>query len=351
MAWDGTIDHSDPLGTSILFTPETGAQGQYTADAFTAPRRGVFRFELYGSGGTRGNADGRLGGNVFAAEGGEGGKTVGYLLMEKGDTVSVRAGGTCCAAFIEREGTVLFAAGGGGAGGAVSDNGLNTGWNCLTTKGGTGGGESGADSTVISHNGTSEDDAIGGRGGTQTAGGAAGGNYTTVKGGDGVYGTGGAAAYSSMPGYAALSGRGGDGYYGGGGGNAHTYQSTDNIEGTHGYGGGGGSGHVASELQTITVIGTTYASATEQGGGAAPGENGRIAVTYYGRALLPVFFDGVQLEKLFFNGTDVQSLTYNGTLIYMRAMMRRWKACLKSMGARFACRAGTRGLSPSASRV
>ena len=342
MGWSASLTESSAIGESITFTPDTGAEGAYTVSPFAAPRKGVYRFELRGSGGTMGNADGRLGGVVFAAEGGTGGATTGYLLMEKGRTVAIRAGGTCSAAFVEEDGNVLFAAGAGGGGGAVANNGNNTGWNCLTTKGGDGGGESGADSAEISHNGTSETSATGGRGGTQSAGGAAGGKYTTVKGADGSAGKGGEAAYSSMPGYAARSGRGGDGYYGGGAGNAHTYTSTDNIEGTHGYGGGGGSGYVGTER--LTVIGKTYVSSTSLSGGAAPGENGSVAVTYYGRALLPVYFDGTQLERLFFNGVDVLGLIHNGFRVYMRRCVR----CLKSTVGRFACRAATRASFPSA---
>lgn len=351
MGWSGQLTASSAEGTSITFTPSSAAEGAYSASSFTAPKTGVYKFTLKGSGGTVGGAAGTLGGTVFTAPGGVGGSTEGYLLLRAGETVHVGAGGTCCAAFVsdraagritdiaqaDAKASFFFIAGAGGAGGAIADNVNNTGWNCLTMRGGVGGGTSGGTSGTAILNGTSETGFIGGRGGSQSAGGVAGGNYSTVKGTAGAYGTGGAGAYAKQGGYAAQSGRGGDGYFGGGAGHAHAYISDDaGTGGAHGYAGGGGSGYV--RIASLTVIGKTYASTTRQQGGGASGEAGSVTVEYHARGLLPVFFDGTQLERLFINNTEVTSLVYNGTTIYMR----RWSRCLRSMAERFGFRRGIR---------
>lgn len=317
MGFNASLNQNSAIGSAITFTPDVSSEGGYTVSSFTAPKKGVYRFNLKGSGGSAGRSSG-----------GAGGKTVGYLLLEKNQTVYVGAGGPCSAAFVSgaygdslaavASGQVLLVAGGGGAGGWYNYNHAD---HTYCTAGGNGGGTSGGAGT-LSGNGT----ATPGGGGTKSSGGAAGtGEYASNDGYDyyarpGAYGVGGAGAQdeNSTVGWVG-GGRGGDGYYGGGGGGADA--SGGDI---YAMGGGGGSGYVYAA--TLTVAGKTYTSATTQGGGAASGNNGSVVVTYYARAQLPIYFNGGMLERLFFNGTEVGSLVYNGTKLFFRRIFRRGTA-------------------------
>lgn len=286
MGWNGKLDAQSAVGAAITLTPDTAEQGRYTVSAFTAPVKGVYRFVLCASGGTNGSLDAdRDGSNgTMLIPGGAGGSVTGWLLLEKGETVYVGCGGTCSAAFAARqsggalkeisESALLFAAGAGGAGGRSykrRDEGT-------ATRGGDGGGEA----------------------------------Y-------GAYGVGGAGEYNTADGHDihAWGGRGGDGYRGGSGGTAAaTHNSMTDFTGSYANGGGGGSSYVHADA--LTHMGKVYASSMQAGGGAAGGASGWVTVEYAARALLPVFFDGTQLERLVYNGTQTLGLTYNGTIIYMK---------------------------------
>lgn len=324
MGWSASLTESSAIGENITFTPDTSAEGAYTVSPFAAPRKGVYRFELVASGGT-----------ANSAAGGAGGRTDGYLLLEKGQTVYVGAGGTCSAAFVASQTgdalsaiaqtALLLVAGAGGAGGRSgfyeSDK------KGAVTAGGNGGGTSGADGTS------------GGKGGTQSAGGAGYGDFTDgVLPESGAYGAGGAGGSDdSYPVGACIGGRGGDGYYGGGGGGANAVSnSATGANNAYAYGGGGGSGYVKTE--TLTVQDKTYMSATMQGAGGASGASGSVKVTYYAGADLPVRFDNAPVGRIVFNGIAVGSLVYNGVKVFMR----RWMRCLQYPGGRSACRAATR---------
>lgn len=348
MGWSGSLSASSAAGTKITFTPDTSTEGGYTVSSFTAPKDGVYRFDLKGSGGTPGSTETAFEATVTNANlpGGKGGATTGYLQMKKGDKVYVGAGGTCSAAFVAAssgsklssvsKSSLYFVAGAGGAGGRTY---VGADYSQFGT-GGNGGGTSGASGT--SNNGT---ESGGGGGGTQSAGGQSGSAGETA-GNPGSYGAGGANSFSETYGCRAWGGRGGDGYYGGAGGGCTTAHYSENgATHSYAYGGGGGSGYY--KARSITVLGKTYTSSTTQGGGASSGSRGSVAVTYTSQTLLPVFFDGTQLSKIVFNSTELDSLTYNGTLIYMR----RWAACLKSKVAEFVSRAATRGSFLSALRV
>lgn len=347
MGWNASMTQSSAIGTSITFTPGTNSEGAYEVSSFTAPKRGVYRFMLRGSGGTKGlteyeGAYVREGNYYRWGAGGAGGKTVGYLLLNQGQVVSIGAGGTCCAAFAAATGggslaaipagQLYFVAGGGGAGGSFGESYNNTGYNCAATAGGNGGGSEGG--SAVSNKSGNESIA----GGTQTSGGT--GGHAA-----GAYGTGGTRTRSWDNTYVAISGRGGDGYYGGAGGNTAT--SNSNPKYAEGYGGSGGSGYV--KTGTLVVNGKTYTNTTTQGGGAAggsegyyswgslngsqfAGESGSVEVTYYARAELPIRFDGSIVERLIFNGTEVTSLVYNGTKVFMERMKgrkkRRGSGCL-----------------------
>lgn len=333
MGWTGSITASSGVGAQTAFTPDTTAEGAYSVSAFTAQKKGVYRFDLKGSGGTNGSA-----------AGGKGGSTVGYLLLEKNQAVYVGAGGTCSAAFVSvgyganlaAAGTPLFIAGAGGAGGHIKRGSAD---DIYAYAGGNGGGSSGL---------MAPEGAAGG--GTQNSGGAA---YVSTSskvgnGANGAYGTGGAGGGRGYSNGYAYGGRGGDGYYGGAGGFAQYHDNdTTGDWGLSAYGGGGGSGYIHPSYQQVTVLSNTFTASTNQGGGAAAGGRGSVTVTYAARTVLPVFFDGTQLERLFFNGTEAEHLTLNGVPVYMR----RWAVCLRSAAERFVSRAGTRGSSPSASRA
>lgn len=342
MGWSGSLTTASNLGDSIVLTPDTTVEGGYTVASFTAPRKGIYQFVLAGSGGTIGYSDAGDGGAAGSSPvaGGTGGVTTGYLLLEKNQTVYCGCGGTCSAAFVASTngsnlaaisaGNLLFVAGGGGAAGKA----YKTNYAYVAGKGGNGGGDSGTAGGDASWGGST---ATGGAAGTRTAGGT-GGN-------SGSYGTGGASAYANVdyqPVY-AWSGRGGDGLHGGGSGKAiASHNSGTGYRQSHAAGGGGGSGYVYAA--SLTHLNKTYTNSTSQGGGAISNQRGNVKVVYYARGLLPVWFDGTQLERIFFNGDELEGLTYNETMIYMR----RWVRCLKSTVARFVCRAATRALSRSA---
>ena len=295
MGWNGTLSASSAVGSAITYTPDTTSEGAYTVASFTAPKKGIYRFILMGSGGTyNGNhSDG------VSAAGGTGGLTTGYLLLEAGQTIYIGAGGPCSAVFVSKvTGTALkniaaenlyFVAGAGGGGGA------NWGqpYNMKAGTGGVGGGLTGA---------------AGGGGGVGTPG--SGGTQTSGYG----YGYGGGGGYSNSDDTSFHAGRGGDGYYGGTGAGGSQ-------------GGGGGSGYIYTD--SIKAGSKTYTNSTQQGGGAGSNANGSVEVSYYARAELPVIFNGVTLECLIFNGVEVESLIYDGVKLFFRKL-RRWGRCLNS---------------------
>ena len=302
MGWSGSITSSSAVGSSITFTPNTSTEGAYEVSSFTAPKKGVYEFLLNGSGGTNG-----------LSAGGNGGNTVGYLLLNANQTVYVGAGGTCSAAFVSSvtglklsnisKGNLYFVAGAGGAGGNVKKGSAD---DYHVYAGGNGGGNSGA---------TAPEGGAGG--GTQSSGGAA---YVSTSskvgnGANGAYGTGGAGGGIGYSNGYAYGGRGGDGYYGGAGGYGRWHDNDMTGDwGLSAYGGGGGSGYVYSN--SLTVKDVTYTSSTTQGYGAAAGGIGNVTVTYYARAELPITFNGQTIEKIEYNGVEIDSLWYNGTQLF-----------------------------------
>lgn len=299
MGWNGSLSSSSAVGASITYYSDTSSEGAYSVSSFTAPKKGIYRFQLYGSGGT--NA---------TASGGQGGNTVGYLLLEAGSTVYIGAGGTCSATFVSSasggklsaiaKANLYFVAGAGGAGGSGPTD-VDT---VNIQRGGNGGGTSGSSGTG------------GSGGGTQTSGGAAGtdwrdGDYPSA----GSYGTGGAGGADHSQGIWCSGGRGGDGLYGGGGGTANAVTNSSTGEtGSYAFGGGGGSGYIYTS--TLVVGNKTYTSTTSQGSGASAGSNGYVVVTYYDRSEIPVIFNGTQIEKIIFNGVEIESLIFNGTKLF-----------------------------------
>lgn len=305
MGWSGSLSASSAVGSTITYTPDTTSVHSYTVGTFTAPKKGVYQFVLKGSGG---DYNGYHNDGV-SADGGVGGYTVGYLVLEANQTIYVGAGGTCSAAFVSKTtGTALkniaksslyFVAGAGGGGGAR----WGEPYNMKASPGGAGGGASG-ETAIDGYGGIGA-----GTGGSQTSG------YAYGEGGIGGYGNDGASYHR---------GDGGDGLYGGYAGEFSAGMAQ---------GGGGGSGYVYSA--SLTVGSKTYTSMTTQGGGAGSGTVGSVAVTFYANAELPVTFDGVKLMEVFFNGTKVEHLVYNGTAVFMHklkqetAALAEWIAALR----------------------
>ncbi len=319
MAWNGSLTASSAAGTAITFTPDTSGIGAYTVAAFTAPRRGVYRFDCRGSGGHNGITDTVQAPGNGIGTGGEGGRTTYYLLLDAGQTIYVGAGGPCSAAFVAsvsgaslkaiakaRVHCIAGAGGGAGAQWGASVNYFGGG------DGGAGGGESGAAGT------SQMPDCWGGGSGSQSGGHA--------------YGAGEEGRYGNSQDTSSRSGRGGDGLYGG---------RTGSTLGAGGAAGaGGGSGYIASA--SLTANGTAYANTTARGGGAGANQNGSVKVTYVAAGELPVVFNGTHLSALICNGVRVGSLIYNGTKLYCRRMA----ACFTRMAQRFLSRRATPACSP-----
>lgn len=279
-------------------------EGSYTDYAYTGgmqnltiPVDGIYKLEAWGAGG------GYYGAN--------GGYSIGYKKLLKGETVYIgcgqcggeqeshgsrfnggqdgstalnpsrwygcRAGGGCThialadgvlASLSNNRDKVLIVAGGGGAAKVAGDTRPDTG------NGGQGGGLSGGSGTS-------------GAGGTQTSGYAFGlGAPALSIGSDGTNAT-------------ACSG-GGAGWYGG-------------YSGVRG--GGGGSAYIDGTPE-IAFNGVTYTPSTTIGGGSAGTTNGKARITLVKKTFLPVIFNGAQIDKLLFNGTEITGLQFNGATVF-----------------------------------
>lgn len=346
MGWTGSLTESSAVGESIRWDPNSPEStnpktrwvdvksyaGNYSVSSFTAPKRGVYEFDLRGSGGAKAfrHNDSSSNGLYDGEDGGTGGNTKGYLLLDKGQKVYIGAGGVCRAAFVSAvngsslsaisQANLIFVAGAGGSGAAFYDNHNETGYNCKVAGGGNGGGASGVAGTE------SMDEGAGG-GGTQSEGGAAGeSNASGMRangnaGSRGLGGTGSSCNDDDHFQYKAYGARGGDGYYGGGGGSCSAAGN-----GLAAAGGGGGSGYVKNK--TLTVVGKTYTSSTSKGGGASSNNAGSVTVTYYAVADIPVIFNGTRLTEIIFNGTRLTGLIKDGTRIFARWMGKRRKAVM-----------------------
>lgn len=339
MGWIGSLTESSAVGSSTRWEPNSPEStdpnttwvnvktyaGNYSVGTFKAPKRGVYRFDLKGSGGAKVTTrdTSHSSGNNGGSSGGEGGSTTGYLLLEKNQEVYVGAGGVCRAAFVSSAyganlaavsiANLFLVAGAGGSGASWYDRPNGNGYNCKTDVGGNGGGTSGAAGST-----KNSIDTDSGKGGTQSAGGAGGtsdSDLNKANGSAGKRGVGGNGSEISGDGYIAYGGRGGDGFYGGGGASC---SAADN--GVSAAGGGGGSGYVKNK--TLTVVGKPYTSSTSQGGGASSNNPGSVTVTYYAIADIPVIFNGTRLTAIIFNGTRITGLIKDGTRIFAR----RWKA-------------------------
>ena len=303
MGWSGSLNALSGVGSAITYYPDTETKRGYTVSAFTAPKKGIYQFVLRGSSGQLQRAWSQTGNP------GDGGYTVGYLLLEAGQTVYVGAGGVLSAAFVSSvwgdalkniaAGYLYFVAGAGGGNGNSSNGG--------GSHGGAGGGLSGANGGLSGAE-TASNFGSPGTGGTQTSGYA----YGAGIGGSG---------YTNQWDTSFWGGEGGDGFYGGTGGTGYS-------------GGAGGSGYIHT---TYCYAGSkTFQNWTQQGGGASMGGSGSVTVTYYAKSELPVIFNGTTLEKIIYNGVEIGSLIYNGTKLFFEKLRKGWAKCLNSAAPAFA---------------
>lgn len=276
MGWSGSLTANSAVGSSITYTPD-GVSGlwNYSRTSFTAPKKGVYRFILKGSGGPPWNAP-ENNSHTIREGGGSGGATTYYRFLEVGDVFYIGCGSHCSCTYLASTNAtkaqhalssiakqnVYAVAGGGGEGGLITDDNNETQYNCVRGAGGAGGGSSGA-------NGNDARGIKGGGGGTQTG--------VSSIGIAGSYGAGGWREEGGAAGYYVISGNGGDGWYGGNAGKAAGYK----WEGADSAGGGGGSSYCHNGLNgTITYAGSTYTNSTTTGGGAGSGNYGNITITY-----------------------------------------------------------------------
>ena len=264
----GTIAYSN-TSVRVIFNTDLSVPKSFSytggVQSYSIPANGLYKLEVWGAKGGDSGVSGK--------GGGQGGHSVGYKVLNKGDTLYVVVGGAGVngagsggyngggyssnlnltvygsgggATHIARRtgtissigsaniGDILIVAGGGGGGGEYNSG----------QKGGPGGAGGG---TTGSDGGGNGD----GHGGTQTSGGTGEGS-----GRDGSFGQGGNGASGGSG--------GGGGLYGGGSGKSH------------GCPGGGGSGYIGG-VPSISHGGTTYSPSTSNGGNNG---NGKATITY-----------------------------------------------------------------------
>ena len=262
----------------------TTSKGSYQDYAYTGgmqsvtiPHDGIYKFEVWGAGGSNSalHGSGNYGNNYNTN--GKGGYSVGYKLCKKGEVYYICVGG-CNNPY-----------NGGGRG--------NAGWGGGATHIATKTGElknlSGGKAAVRL--------VAGGGGGTGQANGEGG------KGG-GWYG-GGYGGTQTGPG----SGGSDKGSFGQGG-QGDWYWADGGLE--TGAGGGGGGGWYG---------GTVYSPSTTAGGGNAVNADGSARVTFMRKNDVPVIFNGEQVEDVVLNGVKLTGMMVDGIRLYMKK--RREKRC------------------------
>lgn len=250
--------------TTYHYTPDEIFDYSYVSpggvQTFTALDNVIVKLEVWGAqGGTGGNN------TLYGTEGGKGGYSVGYKILNVNDVLYIYVGGM---------GATAGAAGVNGAGG-YNGGGLSIGVATATYRCGSGGG-----ATDIRLTGGAWDNATSLNSRIIVAGGGGGGGCvsSTRPGGEGggasgVTPTSGGAGGSQSGGGATggTLGKGGDASanrYGGGGGGYYGGGTSSTVQ----RGGGGGSGYIGGVLEAETTVGNT--SIPSPSGGTETGHTG-----------------------------------------------------------------------------
>lgn len=296
----------------------TTSKGSYQDYAYTGgmqsvtiPQDGIYKFEVWGAGGSNSalHGGGAYGNNYNTN--GKGGYSVGYKLCKKGEVYYICVGG-CNVPY---------------NGGGVGDAGWGGGATHIATKTGELKNLSGDKAAVLlvagGGGGTGQANGVGGVGGGMNGGGYGGtqtGAYPDPNNiqEKGTFGQGGRGrGWWTDDGFeGGAGGGGGGGWYGGNGG--QTY-----IGG--GAGGGGGSGYIGGLPGFTSAGGTVYSPSTTAGGGSAVNADGSARVTFLRKNDVPVIFNGEQVEDVVLNGVKLTGMVVDGIRLYMKK--RREKRC------------------------
>jgi hypothetical protein len=280
----------------MAITSEGTSQSfSYTGDiqTFTVPFTGLYKLEVWG---------GQGGGAV----GGAGGHSVGYCILEKGNTVYICCGQSGSTVSTKGQ-TAPSTYNGGGSSKAQYQNWISSSGGGATHMAFIGGTLASIGKESFDENGlivagggggSGEPNAGAGNNSGGTGGGLEGGSYvnnmgatqTSAKGG-GSFGQGGNSTNHG--------GAGGGGYYGGG---ANYNQ----------YGGGGGSGWIGG-VPELTFKGTIYSPSTSNGVNSG---NGKATITLEKTGGFPtVYFNGTLLNGITFDGVEIDTVIFNGTTL------------------------------------
>lgn len=293
----------------------TTSKGSYQDYAYTGgmqnitiPQDGIYKFEVWGAGGSNSTIHGGIGspyGQNYDTTG-KGGYSVGYKLCKKGEVYYICVGG-CESRY---------------NGGSWSNAGYGGGATHIATATGELKNLSGNRAAVLlvagGGGGTGQANGAGGVGGGLTGGGVGGtqtGPNANTSGNQGSFGQGaqGKGDWTDSGWYNGAGGGGGGGWYGGNSG--WGYQGG-------GAGGGGGSGYIGGLPGFTSAGGTVYSPSTTAGGGNAVNANGSARVTFLRKNDVPVIFNGAQVEDVVLNGVKLTGMVVNGIKLYIR----KWRA-------------------------
>lgn len=233
---------------------------------YTVSQKGIYKLEVWGAGGTSIGSSG---------VGGKGGYSMGYTLLESGNTIYVCVGGKSTDGITggyNGGGSVTsgYSAGAGAgathiatASGTLSSLGYSNLSKILIVAGGGGGAGSGAESGGAG-GGTSGSGTNGATGGSQTVGGTS-THYSAASFGQGRNAD---STYSINGGFSSCGGAGGGGLYGGGAGGSY---------GGNAMGGAGGSGYIGG-VPEFAYDEVTYTPTTSNDGLSA-NTNGYAKIT------------------------------------------------------------------------
>ena len=259
---------------------------------FVAPSNGLYKFEVWGA----------KGGGAY---GGKGGYSVGYKVMEKGETVYICCGGSGAVSSWSQ--SIAGGYNGGGIGIAYRTDGSN---NAGTSGGGGGATHISTVNKTLADIGLANKSQIlivaGGGGGFRNDTGGAGGTgggltggtankpNTYTPGGGGTQTSGGSGNTSGSFGKggnaSVMAGGGGGGLYGGGSGYA--------------LGGGGGSGYIGG-VPEITYKGVVYTPSTTNGQNDG---NGKATITLMGNNFPTMYIGDSLIDNMYIGNLSIDDI-------------------------------------------